>query len=174
MSTKQETIIESKGVKRMGRNIRTTICMAVTVGLFFAAGAQAGKSVPDVISMDNQAYETHKKGIVQFSHKKHIEQYRLGCGECHHDDACKPLDSLKEGDEVQNCIVCHKIPGQVPKKMKKVWKAEKLTKAAIRKKKLAYHAEAMHYNCIGCHKDVTKKNKTKSAPTTCSKCHPKK
>ena len=35
-------------------------------------------------------------------------------------------------------------------------------------------AEAIHANCISCHKDYNKKNKTKAAPQSCTKCHPKK
>ena len=39
---------------------------------------------------------------------------------------------------------------------------------------MEYHAEALHENCISCHKDYNKKNKTKAAPQSCTKCHPKK
>ena len=31
----------------------------------------------------------------------------IGCGECHHDKDNKPLNNLKIGDDVQNCIECH-------------------------------------------------------------------
>ena len=134
--------------------------------LVVTAGIYAGTTVPDVISMENKAYDKHKKGIVQFSHKKHSTDYGAGCGECHHDANNKPLDNLKEGDDVQNCIACHKKPGERPKGKG----APKLKK----KERLAYHAEALHYNCKDCHKKYNKKNKTKAAPTTCAKCHPKK
>ena len=143
--------------------------IAVIVGvsmLFVAAGIYAGTKVDDVITMENKAYKTHKKSIMTFSHKKHIEEYKAGCGECHHDDKGKPLDNLKEGDNVQNCIECHKKPGERPKGKG----APKLSK----KERLDYHAEAIHYNCKDCHKKFNKKNKTKKAPTTCAKCHPKK
>ena len=123
-------------------------------------------SAIDVITMKNPAYAKHKKGIVLFTHKKHIEEYKAGCGECHHDDKGKPLNHLKTGDNVQNCIECHKIPSERPKGKD----APKLTK----KQRLDYHAEAIHYNCKDCHKKFNKKNKTKKAPTTCKKCHPKK
>ena len=153
--------------------MKVLIIMVANV-LFFAVCIHAGTTVPEVIRMENKAYKKHKKGIVLFSHKQHIEAYQIGCGECHHDKNGKPLADLKEGDDVKNCISCHKTPGQAPKKIKKEWKANKLTKAEIRKNKLEYHAEAMHFNCIGCHKMYNKKNHTKKAPATCSKCHPKK
>ena len=137
--------------------------------------------------MQNKAYKKHKKGIVEFSHKKHAEAYaknhpefyKNGCGECHHDDQNKPLSNLKTGDDVQSCIACHKKPGEMPSKKKKAMRKAKLKKAEQKKKKLVYHAEAIHENCRGCHKLYNKKSKLKSkdpkaAPTTCKKCHPKK
>jgi len=140
--------------------------------LFIAAGLYAGTDVPDEIKMENKAYAKHKKGIVTFPHKKHVEEYakqfpdfyKNGCGECHHDENNKPL-ALKVGDNVQPCIECHKKPSERPKGKG----VPKLSK----KERLAYHAEALHYNCKACHKNANKKTGKKAAPTTCSKCHPK-
>lgn len=134
--------------------------------LFVSAAIYAASTVPDVIEMKNKAYDKHTKAIVEFSHKKHSTEYKIGCGECHHDDKGKPLTNLKAGDPVKSCIECHKIPGERPKGRD----APKLNK----KERLAYHAEAIHYNCRDCHKDYNKKNNTKKAPQTCSKCHTKK
>lgn len=158
----------------MGRGKLITKGLIVIASLFFAGSLFAGTQVADVVKMDNPAYKKHKKQIVTFSHKKHNEQYKAGCGECHHDADNKPLDNLKMGDDVKNCIDCHKKPGEIPGKIKKEFKAKKTPKAEQKKLKLAYHAEAIHYNCKGCHKAYNKKNKTKAAPVTCSKCHPKK
>ncbi|MCP4688014.1 MAG: cytochrome c3 family protein [Desulfobacterales bacterium] len=155
--------------KRPIFRIATAIGMAI---LFIAGVVYAGTEVPDVFKMENPAYKKHKKGIVEFTHKKHAADYGATCGECHHDENNKPLE-LKEGDDVQPCLECHKIPGQVPKKVKKELKKIK-DKAEKKSKKLEYHAEAVHMNCIVCHKAFNKKNKTKKAPQTCSKCHPKK
>ncbi|MBC2711194.1 MAG: cytochrome c3 family protein [Desulfosarcina sp.] len=151
------------------------VLAAVCVALMFAAGSiYAGTAVQDVIKMENKAYSEHKKSIMTFTHKKHNEEYKIGCGECHHDDKGKPLNDLKIGDDVQNCIECHKIPGEVPKEIKKEWKAKKTPRAEKKKVEKEYHAEMIHDNCIGCHKAYNKKNKTKAAPQTCTKCHPKK
>ena len=143
--------------------------------LFIAAGIYA-KTVPDVIELNDPAYKEHKKGVVHFEHKKHqddyVQQYpefyKNGCGECHHDKDNKPLSSLKEGDDVEKCIECHKIPSEAPK-------GKKAKKKLSKKEKIKdYHAEALHANCKGCHKKFNKKYKPKKAPTTCAKCHPKK
>jgi cytochrome c553 len=146
------------------KNKRLLVAAIIGIAtLFLAAGLYAGSAVPDVIKMQND-YE-HTKGIVEFSHAKHVAEYKAGCGDCHHDENNKPLADLKEGDNVQKCIECHNKPGEKPKGKG----APKLSKS----EKLQYHAEAIHANCKGCHKAYNKKNKTKAAPTTCTKCHPK-
>ena len=143
--------------------------------LFIAAGIYA-KAIPDVIKLEDPAYKEHKKGVVEFHHKKHEAEYakeypdlyKNGCGECHHDDKGKPLTNLKEGDDVKKCIECHKIPGEAPK-------GKKAKKKLSKKEKIKeYHAEALHANCKDCHKQFNKKYKPKKAPTTCTKCHAKK
>ena len=145
----------------------------VGIAVVFMAGAiQAGTQVDDVIKMQNPAYSEHTKGIVEFSHKKHATEYGAKCGDCHHDDKGQPLD-IQEGADVQGCIECHKIPGEVPKDVKKEWKEKKLKKDETNKLAREYHAEALHDNCIGCHKTWNKENKSKAAPTSCTKCHPK-
>jgi Class III cytochrome C family len=151
-----------------------TIC---GIAMLVAAAGIYAKAVPDVIKLQDPAYEKHKKGIVEFTHQKHQtdyatqypEYYKNGCGECHHDKDGKPLSGLKEGDAVQKCIECHKIASEAPK-------GKKAKKKLSKKEKIKdYHAEALHANCKGCHKNYNKKYKPKKkAPTTCTKCHPKK
>jgi hypothetical protein len=152
------------------------IAMVTVIATFLIVdGVFAGKEVKKVIKMDNKAYGKHTKGIVTFDHmkhakefaKKHPDLYKNGCGECHHDKDNKPLTKLKEGDEVQNCIECHKKIGYLRGK-----EARGLTK----KQKLEYYANAMHDNCRGCHRKFNKKMKLRSkdkgaAPTSCKQCH---
>ncbi|MCK5711689.1 MAG: cytochrome c3 family protein [Hyphomicrobiaceae bacterium] len=165
----------------MNKKRLLTFAIVGIAALFFMAGVYA-KDVPDMIKLNDPAYKKHKKGIVDFTHEKHQteyaekypEFYKNGCGDCHHDKDNKPLSNLKEGDPVQKCIECHKIPSEVPKKLKKEWREKKVKKAEQKKKKLEYHAEALHINCRDCHKAFNKKYKPKKAPTTCAKCHPKK
>ena len=153
---------------------RSLLLLFITLGfVLFAVGLYAATTVEDVIQMENKGYSAHKKGIVTFSHKKHSEEYgaknpdlyKNGCGECHHDKDGKPL-TLKMGDEVQGCFECHNKPGEKPKGKD----APKLSK----KEQLAFHAEAIHANCKGCHKAFNKANNSTNAPITCNKCHPKK
>ena len=148
--------------------------VVVLATLFIAAGIFA-KAAPDVIPLQDPAYTEHAKGVVKFEHKKHWDDYakdypefyKNGCGECHHDKDNKPLTELKEGDEVQKCIECHKIAAEAPK-------GKKAKKKLSKKEKIKeYHAEALHANCRVCHKKFNKKYKPKKAPTTCTKCHPK-
>ena len=151
------------------------LSVVIVTAVALVAAAVVYAACPEIIKgIDASAYKKHKKGTVVFHHKKHEETYakqypdlyKNGCGECHHDKDNKPLTNLTCDDKVQKCIDCHKIPGERPKGKK----APKLNK----KERLAYHAEALHYNCKDCHKKFNKKYKPKKAPTTCSKCHPKK
>ena len=156
------------------KHLITTVIIGAAI--LFVSAAIYAKSTPDVIELKDPAYKEHKKGVVHFTHKKHQddyakkypEYYERGCGECHHDKDNKPLSNLKEGDDVQKCIECHKIPAEAPK-------GKKAKKKLTKKEKIKdYHAEALHANCKGCHKKFNKKYKPKKAPTTCTKCHPKK
>lgn len=151
------------------------------VALLFASTAiYAGTKVPDVVKMEKDAYKEHTKGIVEFTHKKHAEDYakkhpdlyKDGCGACHHDKDGKPLKNLKAGDDVKDCIACHKKPGEMPRDEKKALRAKKASREEVKKAELEYHAEAIHENCKGCHREFKKKTKSRAAPTTCSQCHP--
>jgi hypothetical protein len=149
----------------------------IAIATFCIAAGIYAKAAPEVIELQDPAYKEHEKGVVHFEHKKHQtdyakqypEYYKNGCGECHHDKDGKPLTSLKDGDEVQKCIECHKIASEAPK-------GNKAEKKLTKKEKIKeYHAEALHENCRGCHKEYNKKYKPeKKAPTTCANCHPKK
>jgi hypothetical protein len=134
-----------------------------------------GIAFPKIIIMNNKAYAKHTKGIQTFTHMKHAKEYvekhpelyTNGCGACHHDKDNKPLRNLKEGDDVQNCIECHKKTGYIKAK-----EAKGLTK----EQKREYHANAIHDNCKGCHKEFNKKMNLKAkdegaAPVTCKTCH---
>jgi hypothetical protein len=141
--------------------------MVGVLSLFVATGIYAGTEVKQVIELQNE------KGLVVFTHEKHTTEYGAGCGECHHDADGKPLADLKAGGDVKHCKECHQKPGEVPKEVKQEWRDKKLNKAEKDKLELEYAAEAYHANCQGCHKDYNRKNKTKAAPTTCTKCHAK-
>ena len=155
----------------MKKNIKQ-LSLMIGLVVFLAVGlAVAGTEVADVIKMENkQAYDEHKKGIVTFTHKKHIEEYKIGCGECHHDKDAKPLD-LKIGDEVQSCLECH-VKGQADKKALRA-----MAPAERKKEELKYYDGAIHENCQGCHEkfNIEKAGDKRKgpAPVSCNDCHPK-
>jgi hypothetical protein len=126
-----------------------------------AAKAAGGGEVADVIPMDNPLYPEHTKPIVQFTHTAHYEDYEIGCGDCHHDENGEPLADLEPGDPVASCAECHSEPGRPPREAK------------TPSEKLAYHMQALHQNCMTCHKEYNKETGTKAAPQTCGTCHVK-
>lgn len=135
--------------------------LALSFSMFAAVGIYAA-TVQDVIQME--APYPHTKGAVTFTHKKHVDDYKIGCGDCHHDDQGKPLANLKEGDPVKKCFDCHSKPGEIKGKE---------AKGLSDKEKRAYHANAVHDNCVDCHKKFNKEKKEKIAPQACKDCHPK-
>ncbi len=158
----------------MNKKILIFLIIAGLAVVFVSTGIYAGTKVDDVFKMETKEYKKHKKGIVEFSHKKHTEEYtnakdeKLTCGDCHHDDKGKPL-AVKMGDDVQRCVECHKETGKLKKGEKKK------DKAIIVK----YHKLALHANCIDCHKAWNKKQgykskDSKAAPQSCKSCHPQK
>jgi hypothetical protein len=167
----------------MVMNRKLLILGIVVIAALVLGGTAFAKEVPATIDLNDPAYKEHEKGIVHFEHlkhqtdyaKKYPQFYKNGCGECHHDKDNKPLTGLKPGDDVQKCIECHKIPSEMPAKVKKELKAQNASKEEIKKKELEYQAEAMHDNCESCHREFNKELKPeKKAPTTCASCHPKK
>ncbi|MEA1966787.1 MAG: cytochrome c3 family protein [Thermodesulfobacteriota bacterium] len=151
----------------MSKKIVVLMLIAGVTILFSSTGIFAGTEVADTFKMETKEYAKHKKNLVEFTHKKHAEEYTESCGECHHDADGKPLSNLKMGDDVQRCVECHKETKK--KKGEKISKKEKIKK---------YQKYAMHENCKGCHKafnkekGYTKKDKD-AAPTGCSDCHPR-
>jgi len=127
--------------------------------LVFAAVIIAAE-MPAVIEMKTPYEKT--RGVVTFSHQKHIDDYKLGCGECHHDDKGQPLTDLKPSDPVKKCFECHSKPGEIKGKE---------ARALSPKEKRAFHANAVHDNCIDCHRQFNKGKKDKPAPQTCKACH---
>ena len=138
--------------------------MAIGVALVFVAtGIQAGTEVADTFKIRTKEYKSPKKMPATLSHKKHNEEYGISCGDCHHDKDGKALADLKMGDNVQRCVECH----------------TKLTKSKEDRKNIMVLENAMHGNCIDCHKKTNikagdPKGRKGPAPTSCTKCHPKK
>ncbi len=121
----------------------------------------AAQTPPANMELYSPLWKTHKKSAVEFQHEKHYKDYKIPCNECHH--IYKDGKNVwKEGMEVKKCEECHNEP---------TIKGEKRLSPELQKKNLKL---AFHNNCIGCHKKVKKENPKTKAPTTCSKCHPRK
>ena len=137
----------------MRRNILVMLGIMMSIAMFVGGGALIAADVPDEISIQSKAFETHKKGPVNLSHKKHAVDYKIACTECHHVfEGGKNV--FKEGDPVQACSECHD-PVE--------------SKGNVKKLMLAYHK-----NCQGCHKDLEAAGKPTGPTKKCNDCHAKK
>lgn len=109
-----------------------------------------------------------KRSPVEFPHSVHFD---FSCKTCHH--------TWDGGGELYSCSTseCHDL-AKAPQKTGQGKADEDL---AVR-----YYKKAFHDLCIGCHKDIKKKNREmavsgkmlqdklmKAGPTGCVKCHPK-
>jgi hypothetical protein len=121
------------------------LAITAAVTLVYAATKMPDK---DVVIESKEVFKTPKKAPVTFSHTKHKE---FKCTQCHHEYK-EGKNVWQEGQEVKKCEACHKIEDQ-----DKIVKLEK----------------AFHNQCQNCHKEM-KKEKKKTGPTACSKCHPPK
>ncbi|WP_051185211.1 cytochrome c3 family protein [Desulfatiglans anilini] len=106
-----------------------------------------------MITIYHASYPEHKKGPVPFSHGVHVNEYQIGCGECHHDENGEPLANLAVGDPVQKCAECHPVPAAPEDEDE--------------------YQRAMHKNCRTCHAAHNKETGTKDAPVLCNQCHQK-
>ncbi|WP_020589418.1 cytochrome c3 family protein [Desulfobacter curvatus] len=147
-----------------------TLLLAAGIAVFFtASGIQAGTKAEDVITMKSKLLDAKRKKspdakkpskLVEFTHKKHHEEYKISCGECHHDKDGKPLADLKEGDDVKKCEECHTNVKPKDKTFQGVYKKKPID--------IMHLESAIHENCIGCHKEKGLKVGTK-----CGDCHKK-
>ncbi|MBW2370026.1 MAG: cytochrome c3 family protein [Deltaproteobacteria bacterium] len=109
-----------------------------------------------------------KRSSVDFPHSVHFD---YACRKCHH--------TWSGRQQVQNCTTsgCHDLL-----KTLKTSQTDKIDQALV----IRYYKKAYHEMCIGCHKDIKKKNKelefskknldeplAMTGPTGCVKCHPK-
>jgi hypothetical protein len=135
-----------------------SVFVAIAVAFMFSVGIASDPA--DTMTMNSKIYKKHKKGLVTFTHKKHSEELKVACNECHHVyEGGK--NKWKKGDAVKKCGECHTDTGKPEKGMSK---KDKIAK---------FHKEALHANCKdACHKAEAKKGK--NAPTKCKECHPQK
>jgi len=125
----------------------------LAMALFVGGGVLTAADVPETITIENSGYKKDKKGPVSFSHKKHHDEYKVACSDCHH--VYKDGKNVwKEGDPVKKCSECHDP-------LKKQGKVKKLQ-------------NAYHRNCKNCHKALQKEGKPAGPFKKCNDCHQKK
>ena len=137
----------------MNKRFMGLLTIILTGLLFLTVGALTAADVPDENMIENTGYKKDKKGPVKLTHKKHSEDYKVGCTECHHDFK-DGKNVWKEGDPVQKCSACHDP-------LKKQGKTKKLQ-------------NAYHRNCKNCHKKLKKEGKETGPFKKCNDCHAKK
>ena len=149
-------------LKRMCSVAGVLILVCVAVALTLNAGFSfADSESPDEVTIASKLWKKDKYGPSKLSHKKHAEDYKIACQDCHH--VFKDGKNVwKQGDKVQKCDECHTC----------VKTGKALKDATPDEKKLSLY-NAFHDNCKGCHKDFNKKNDVKDAPTKCKTCHEK-
>ncbi|MBS3906788.1 MAG: cytochrome c3 family protein [Syntrophaceae bacterium] len=114
------------------------ISIGVLAGFILSLLMVSGAFAKDVIT-----YEV-PYGKVTFTHKKHIDNYKIDCLKCHH--------TWKKGETTgKMCKDCHK---------------------AKTEGKVLGTKEAFHNSCKGCHDDLKKANKP-TGPAGCTQCHVK-
>jgi predicted CXXCH cytochrome family protein len=124
--------------------------MAKAAGVSSGDEAKANSNKLDLILLNNQGYKKKRKGPVEFTHKKHVYQYKAVCWNCHHE--------YKDGQnvwvpwgETKRCNQCHDP------------KSKEHNKIMLQK--------AYHYQCKGCHKDLAKKMMKTGPYRKCGGCH---
>mgnify|MGYP000020606756 CR=1 FL=1 len=140
------------------------VCATLTAMFGINTVASHAGQPEDSFRVETKEIQNRKKGppkfeLVYFTHEKHSTDYEIGCGDCHHDNENNPL-ALKKGDAVQRCVACHSIVEKTKENRQDIMVLE----------------NAMHGNCITCHKQVNTeagdpKGMNGPAPATCSKCH---
>ena len=153
-------------------NTRTLlIFVAGFLGLAIGT-AVAQQTVPEVIDFEGAAdgggsrniYGSVYTGSVKFKHSKHVEDYGAVCGDCHHDSDFEPIES-HDPDETYACSECHEEEGLV--------RGTIAENDASDDDLLAHRANALHVQCIGCHKRYNKLNQVIRMPESCIACHAK-
>ncbi len=141
--------------KEVKRSMKLFKSMSLLIALCFLSVvciAYADSDIPEDIKIDYKTkFEKSIKPAVEFTHKKHIEEHKVACADCHH-VYTDGKNVWKQGDPVQKCEECH------PTDRKEA------------KEKNVYDLRnAFHKNCQGCHKDLVKQGK--KAPVKCNECH---
>ena len=95
-------------------------------------------------------------GPVIFNHAGHVNDIGLSCNACHH--TLEPQETEVE----ESCRDCHGEPGFVRGK-----DAENLAEDEL----IEHYLNALHAQCIGCHKQKKIEDRKRKIPIGCTQCH---
>ncbi len=146
-------------------------CLA---GFFWLAigAAVAQQTIPEVIDFDGatdkgdsrDTYRSIYSGSVKFTHSKHVQDYGAVCGDCHHNSDFEPINS-HDPDETYACGECHDEEGLI--------RGPIAENDASDSDLIAHRSNALHLQCIGCHKLYNELNQVVRVPESCITCHAK-
>jgi hypothetical protein len=126
--------------------------LALSGTLAVTGYTQENTSDLDVIVIDNEGYDTDRKGPVIFSHRKHALDYEVSCWECHHEYDGEE-NVWRPWNETLKCSECH-MPSM---DMEEIVNLQK----------------AYHVNCKNCHEEGAKKKDNPGPYRRCYGCHEK-
>ena len=132
------------------------IIFTLTVATFLSADITG--DIAEVFEYSFEDVERIKiyAGPVMFSHAGHVRKYDLSCIACHH-----TLDS-EDSEVEEHCKDCHAKPGFVRGKQ-----AEELDEEDL----LEHYLNALHAQCINCHKQKKIEDRKRKIPVGCTQCH---
>lgn len=156
---------------RWGRILLIIIALAILLPLtsinLFAADALRSVIIFDGSKGTTESLDDFKsvyRGPVTFTHEKHVKEYKLECGQCHHDGSGDPLTDMESDEEIDRCTDCHDQEGLL--------RGQALDDASP-DEVLEHYPNAMHQLCISCHKEHNNRTHTLSANEACRGCHEK-
>jgi hypothetical protein len=118
----------------------------------------AAEDIPEVFEYDFDEVDPIKiyAGPVTFSHAAHVTDYGAACKACHH--------TLGEGEtEVEeHCSDCHGEAGFIRREEAEGMSNEELAE---------HYLNALHMQCIGCHRKKKIADRSRSIPLGCTQCH---
>jgi len=150
--------------------IRIAAICAIVILLAFSISVGAENDIPKVIEFDGaegggqteDLFPAMYSGKVAFGHTQHMEEYGLGCGDCHHDDTMEPIESY-DSSESFSCGDCHAEDGLVRGPIAEIETSESDL--------IEHKANVMHMLCVGCHMDYNSEIHSVQAPVSCRFCH---
>ena len=95
-------------------------------------------------------------GPVTFNHAGHVNDIGLACNACHH--TLEPQETEVE----EHCSDCHTEPGFIRGK-----EADGLGDDEL----IEHYLNALHAQCIDCHKQKKIEDRKRSIPIGCTQCH---